>query len=261
VTSVVAFDEVDSSVDSGVESLNQKLVVDHHFVAPFFDGLFEVSWHGFTGVDTGEDVSDESDLSQTKFFELFFVASDVSVGTVVQFGVERVDTGLTGGKALSELSNDLAVEMFDSHHERADLFVVASDSLVLESIEFSTVGLASFVEHVEGVCAVSTVEVVLENGDVVVVHFAKVFDPVTLWKHKFHFDLGSGFSELSDHFINTVVGFLFVFTTLWNKALWEFNENVSVVSTGAPSMVEMESVAVVVASGQHMEGMSAPVFV
>jgi len=117
VTSVVAFDEVDSSVDSGVESLNQKLVVDHHFVAPFFDSLFEVSWHGFTGVDTGEDVSDESDLSQTKFFELFFVASDVSVGTVVQFGVERVDTGFTGGKALSELSNDLAVEMFDSHHE------------------------------------------------------------------------------------------------------------------------------------------------
>merc|ERR1712096_341728 len=87
--------------------------------------------------------------------------------------------GLTGGETLSELSNDLAMEMFDSHHERADLFVVASDSLVLESIEFSTV--------------------VLENGDVVVVHFAKVFGPVTLWKHKFHFDLGSGFSELFDH--------------------------------------------------------------
>ena len=49
-----------------------------------------------------EDVSDESDLSQTKFFELFFVASDVSVGTVVQLSVERVDTGLTGGKTLSE---------------------------------------------------------------------------------------------------------------------------------------------------------------
>jgi len=188
VTSVVAFDEVDSSVDSGVESLNQNLVVDHHFFAPFLDGLFEVRWHGFTGVDTGEDVSDESDLSQTKFFELFLVASDVSVGTLVQFGVERVDTGLTGGKTLSELSNDLAVEMFDSHHERVDLFVVASDSLVLEGIEFSTVGLASFVEHVEGECAVSTVEVVLENGDVVVVHFAKVFDPVTLWKHKFQPD-------------------------------------------------------------------------
>ena len=53
-------------------------------------------------VDAGEDVSDESDLSQTKFFELFLVASDVSVGTLVQFGVERVDTGLTGGKTLSE---------------------------------------------------------------------------------------------------------------------------------------------------------------
>ena len=53
-------------------------------------------------VDTGEDVSDKSDLSQTKFFELFLVASDVSVGTLVQFGVERVDTGLTGGKTLSE---------------------------------------------------------------------------------------------------------------------------------------------------------------
>ena len=49
-----------------------------------------------------EDVSDESDLSQTKFFELFLVASDVSVGTVVQLSVERVDTGLTGGKTLSE---------------------------------------------------------------------------------------------------------------------------------------------------------------
>ena len=49
MTSVVAFDEVDSSVDSGVESLDQKLVVDAHFFAPFFDGLFEVSWHGFTG--------------------------------------------------------------------------------------------------------------------------------------------------------------------------------------------------------------------
>ena len=96
--------------------------------------------------------------------------------------------------------------MFDSHHERADLFVVASDSLVLESIEFSTVGLASFVEHVEGVCAVITVEVVLENGDVVVVHVAKVFDPVTLWHHKFVSDLVSGFSELSDHFLNTSFG-------------------------------------------------------
>ena len=104
------------------------------------------------------------------------------------------------------LSNDLAVEMFDSHHERADLFVVASDSLFLESIEFSTVGLASFVEHVEGVCAVITVEVVLENGDVVVVHVAKVFDPVTLWHHKFVSDLVSGFSELSDHFLNTSFG-------------------------------------------------------
>ena len=53
-------------------------------------------------VDTGEDVSDESDLSQTKFFELFLVAGDVSVGALVQFGVERADTGLTGGETLSE---------------------------------------------------------------------------------------------------------------------------------------------------------------
>ena len=53
-------------------------------------------------VETVEDVSDESDLSQTKFFELFLVASDVSVSTVVQLSVERVDTGLTGGKTLSE---------------------------------------------------------------------------------------------------------------------------------------------------------------
>ena len=104
------------------------------------------------------------------------------------------------------LSNDLAVEMFDSHHERADLFVVASDSLVLESIEFSTVGLACFVELVEGECMVVTVVVVLENGDVVVVHFAKGFDPVTLWHHKSTSDFFSGFSELSDHFLNTTFG-------------------------------------------------------
>jgi len=237
------------------------LVVDDHFFAPFLDGLFEVSWHGFTGVDTGEDVSDESDLSQTKFFELFLVASDVSVGTVVQLGVERVDTGLTGGKTLSELSNDLVVEMFDSHHERVDLFVVASDSLFLEGIEFSTVGLASFVELVEGECLVVTVEVVLENGDVVVVHFAKVLDPVALWHHKSASDFFSGCGELSDHFLDTTFGLVLGFTTLWIMGHWEFNENVSVVSTGAPSVVEMESVAVVVASGQHMEGVSAPVFI
>ena len=49
-----------------------------------------------------EDVSDESDLSQTEFFELFSVASNQSVGFLVQSVVETGDTGLTGGKTLSE---------------------------------------------------------------------------------------------------------------------------------------------------------------
>ena len=53
-------------------------------------------------VDTGEDVSDESDLSQTEFFKLFLVAGNHSVGFVVQSVVETGDTGLTGGKTLSE---------------------------------------------------------------------------------------------------------------------------------------------------------------
>ena len=53
-------------------------------------------------VKTGEDVSDESDLSQTKFFKSFLVASDHSVGFFVQSVVETGDTGLTGGKSLSE---------------------------------------------------------------------------------------------------------------------------------------------------------------
>jgi len=100
-----------------VESLNQNLVVTHHFFAPVGHDSFEVVWHSFTGVDTGEDVSDESDLSQTEFFELFLVAGDHSVGFVVQSVVETGDTGLTGGKTLSELSNDLLVEVFDSEHE------------------------------------------------------------------------------------------------------------------------------------------------
>ena len=51
------------------------------------------------------------------------------------------------------------------------------------------------------------------------------------------------------------------FTTLWNKTFWEFNEDVSVVSTGAPSAVEVNSVAVVAVSGQHMEVVCAPVIV
>jgi len=100
-----------------VESLNQSLVEVHHFLAPVSDGIFEVGWHSFTGVDTGEDVSDESDLSQTEFFKLFLVAGNHSVGFVVQSVVETGDTGLTGGKTLSELSNDLVVEVFDSEHE------------------------------------------------------------------------------------------------------------------------------------------------
>lgn len=93
------------------------MVVTDHFFAPVSDDFFEVFWHSFTGVKTGEDVSDESDLSQTKFFKSFLVASDHSVGFFVQSVVETGDTGLTGGKSLSELSNDLVVEVFDSEHE------------------------------------------------------------------------------------------------------------------------------------------------
>ena len=48
-TSVVAFDGVDGSVDLLVESLNQNLVVVHHFLAPVSDDIFEVGWHSFTG--------------------------------------------------------------------------------------------------------------------------------------------------------------------------------------------------------------------
>ena len=40
-----------------------------------------------------------------------------------------------------------------------------------------------------------------------------------------------------------------------------YNEDVSVVSTGAPSAVEVNSVAVVAVSGQHMEVVCAPVIV
>jgi len=43
--------------------VNQNLVVTHHFFAPVGHDSFEVVWHSFTGVDAGEDVSDESDLS------------------------------------------------------------------------------------------------------------------------------------------------------------------------------------------------------
>lgn len=93
------------------------MVVTDHFFVPVSDDFFEVFWHSFTGVKTGEDVSDESDLSQTKSFKSFLVASDHSVGFFVQSVVETGDTGLTGGKSLSELSNDLVVEVFDSEHE------------------------------------------------------------------------------------------------------------------------------------------------
>jgi len=102
------------------------LVVTDHFIVPVSDDFFEVFWHGFTGVETGEDVSDESDLSQTKFFESFLVAGDHSVGLLEQSVVETGDLGLTGGKTLSELSNDLVVEVFDSEHELVDLVDVAA---------------------------------------------------------------------------------------------------------------------------------------
>ena len=113
---------MDGCKDVVEESLDQNLVVTDHFIVPVSDDFFEVFWHGFTGcqkksytivvnsflkverltVKTGEDVSDESILSQTKSFESFLVAGNHSVGLLEQSVVETGDLGLTGGKTLSE---------------------------------------------------------------------------------------------------------------------------------------------------------------
>merc|ERR1712002_123568 len=259
--SVVDFDGADGSEDVVEESLDQNLVVTDHLIVPVIDDFFEVFWHGFTGVKTGEDVSDESDLSQTEFFEGFLVAGDHSVGLLEQSVVETGDLGLTGGKTLSELSNDLVVEVFDSEHELVDLVDVATFGEFLHRFKFTFVITDSFFVHVHGVGWVGAVEVFSEDLNVVFVHFTEMLFPLLHFVEEVQLDLGSGFGELFDHFVDTSFGLILGFTTLWNKAFWEFNEDVSVVSTGAPSAVEVNSVAVVAVSGQHMEVVSAPVIV
>jgi len=142
-----------------------------------------------------------------------------------------------------------------------NLVDVTAFGLFLERFKFSSVSTDSFLVHVVGESWVSTVEVFSEDLNVVFVHSAKLFFPLWKWKEEIHLDLGSGFGKLLDHFVDTSFGLVLGFTTLWNKAFWEFNKDVSVVSTGAPSAVEVNSVAVVAVSGQHMEVVSAPVIV
>jgi len=138
---------------------------------------------------------------------------------------------------------------------------VAAFGKFLLRFKLSFVSTDSLFVHVHGESWVGAVEVFSEDLNVVFVHFTELLFPLLHLMEKVQLDLGSGFSELFDHFVDTSFGLVLGFTTLWNKAFWEFNKDVSVVSTGAPSAVEVNSVAVVAVSGQHMEVVSAPVIV
>merc|ERR1719457_34281 len=127
--------------------------------------------------------------------------------------------------------------------------------------KLSFVSADSLFVHVHGVSWVGTVEVFSEDLNEVFVNFAELLFPLLHFVEEVQLDLGSGFGELFDHFVDTSFGLVLSFTTLWNKTFWEFNEDVSVVSTGAPSAVEVNSVAVVAVSGQHIKVVSAPVIV
>ena len=142
-----------------------------------------------------------------------------------------------------------------------NLVDVTTFGLFLERFKLSFVDTNFFFVHVHGNSLVSTAEVFSEDFNVVFVDFADLFFPLLHLSEEVQLDLGSGFGELLDHFVDTSLGLVLGFTTLWNKAFWEFDKDVSVVSTGAPSVVEVNSVAVVAVSGQHMEVVSAPVIV
>ena len=87
-----------------------------------------------------------------------------------------------------------------------NLVDVAAFGLFLERFKFSFVSTDSLFVHVHGVSLVSTAEVFSEDFNVVFVDFADLFFPLLHLSEKIQLDLGSGFGELFDHFVDTSIG-------------------------------------------------------